>query len=356
VTTTDAVARHALFAEPFSKRPLLERWLPDQGGVRPAPAGVRTALQELVLGYLSDLKAAHEGAFGAAYLDDYAGLLLQASQLGDTRWAITLDDGSLLLSSYQNANNEAYSQVRNTRVTTPGSFALGGKGKLAMVLDGPAFAWENRAKATYRQATAAKAGLQVTQKTDDEIVLTSELRLKRLGVPLPDGMVRLVPFVNTNYTTQFVPDEADGKPKPRRAELNGVAGLVFNPGWGLKELRAGAVIKNDLANPTSLEPGFQAIGIFEQTLAPLPVVARAGFDVTRYLNTPYDTPDRLGLLADLTAGLTVPLWDRFNLNLTADYFLYQGKLPQTSALGSSFDFKVGLGYSLGFKPFYGVWF
>jgi 2',3'-cyclic-nucleotide 2'-phosphodiesterase (5'-nucleotidase family) len=358
VTTTDQVVRHALFAETFAKRPLEARWLrhPD-GWARPYAEGERPELREIVLSFLKALKEAHGGAFSPAYMADYGRLLATGDQFTAPRWTVSLDDGQLLLNSYQNQNIAPFSQVRNTRVNTPSSFALGGKGRLAVVYDSRDLAWENRAKSIYRRATLAKDGVEVTQETDDEIVLTSELRLKALQIPLAAQPFPLLPFVNANYATEFTPGQANGVDKPRRAELNAITGLILNPGWGIKELRAGAVLKNDLANPGALEPGFQAVAIYEQKLSEAwPAVLRGGIDVTRYMNTPTDTPDRLGLLADFTAGLTVPLWDRFNFTLSADYFMFQGKVPTTDVLGTSLDFKVGIGYSLGFKPFYGVWF
>lgn len=358
VTTTDLMARHALFEDLFANRELTERWLlaahgPDQ----PAPAlaqpyreGERAALRDLVLSYLKGLKSIHGASFDAAYLNDYARLLAEPAEATEPRWTVTLDDGSLLLNSYQARGNEAFSQVRNTRVTTPSSFAVGGKGRLATLYDSRQLAWENRIKAIYKRATLTKDGQEVTQETDDEIVTTTELRLKVFQGPV-------VPFVNSNYTTEFKPDEANGVTKPRRQELNAMSGLVVTPGFGFKELRAGAVLKNDLANPGFLEPGLMAQIAFEKKLEPFfPATFKSGLDVTHYFATPTDTPDRLGLLADLTASLTIPIWERFNLSVSADYFLFRGKVPQTMQLGSSLDFKVGIGYAIAFKPFYGVWF
>lgn len=358
VTTTDQVVRNALYQDAFAKRPTRERWLrqPD-GRVAPYAEGERTELRDTVLAYFKALKGAHGGAFDAAYMQDYSRLLAAGDQVTAPRWTIALDDGQLLLNSYQNTNNQPFSQVRNTRVNTPSSFALGGKGKLSVVYDAPALAWENRAKSIYRRATLQQNGVQVTQETDDEIVFTSEARLKALQIPLPATPFALLPYVNSNFTTEFTPGNANGTEKPRRAELNGIAGLILNPGFGLKEIRMGAVLKNDLANPGNLEPGVQAIASFERKLSDVwPATLQAGLDVTHYFNTPYDKPDRLGLLADFTGALTIPLWDHFNFTLSADYFMFRGKVPETNVLGTSLDFKVGLGYSLAFKPFYGVWF
>jgi hypothetical protein len=69
---------------------------------------------------------------------------------------------------------------------------------------------------------------------------------------------------------------------------------------------------------------------------------------------PTDTPDRLGLAATLNAGLAIPLWDRLTLNVGADWFVFTGKVPETDRLRASADFRVGLGYSLAWKPLHNL--
>jgi hypothetical protein len=360
VTTTDAVARHALYQGVFSGRPQVEGWeVPANGRTHPVNGGRTLPLRELALYALKALKMRHGDAFTPKYLDAYAHLLEPESadtrHLGE-RWVFQMDDGQLLLNGYQNTGNAAYDQVRNTRVTSPNSFALGGKGRLSGLYESRDWAWENRAKAVYKRTTLRnRDGSEVSQDAEDEVVLTSELRLKFLKPTFLTAWTP-TPFVNTNYTTEFVPDTANGVQKPRRQELNGIAGLVLYPGLGFKEARGGIVIKNDLARPGYLEPGLQAAAGFEHKLDPLPATLKAGLDAVHYLPTATDGLDRLGWQADFNAGITVPLWERFTLNLAADYFVYRGKLEATSNWGSSLDFKVGLGYSLAFKPFYGVWY
>ncbi|MFP5502853.1 MAG: hypothetical protein ACLGIN_10220 [Candidatus Sericytochromatia bacterium] len=358
VTTTHMVTSHARFAERFAGRPLTERWLVHPAGrAQPYAEGQRAELRELVVKALQGLKARHGGAFDPAFMADYAALLGDHANELTPRWTIGLEDGQILINSYSAVNNAAFSEVRNTRVTTPSSFAFGGKGRLSTTYDARPFAWENRVRAVYKRATLRQDGVELTQETDDEVVLTSEFRWKGLEVRLAEENKPLMPFLNSNYVTQFTPDELEGQRKPRRQELNAVGGLVFYPGFGLKEIRAGGVVKNDLVNPGFLEPGLQAVARYEQKLDPyFPGLFKAGFDITHYFDTPTDTRDRLGLLADLNAALVIPLWDRINLSLSADYFLFRGKVPETAMYGSSLDFKVGLGYSLGFKPLFGVWF
>ena len=363
VTTTDLVARHAHYAEAFGERRLAEAWRVDgEGLARPAAAGEPLSLRDHVVRSLTALKARHRGSFDAAYLADLAALFSAREAVDDMRLSVRLEEGELLTNGVRGAGDPAFAQVRNARVTTPSSQALGGRGKLAVLLDSRDLALENRVRAVYKRTTltkdgaaAAQKGEVITQETEDEVVLTSELRLKRYGFPLAGQP--LTPFWSWNYTTEFKPDEADGVAKPRRQELAAIWGLLTEPGGDWKPLRAGVAIKNDLANPAMLEPGFYAAGGWEYTVAPwYPVKLRAGLEAFQYLPTATDTADRLGLAATLTGGVAFPLWERVTLNVAADWFLFRGKVPATERLGASLDLRVGVGYALAWKPLYGVWF
>lgn len=267
VTTTDLVARHAHYAEAFGERRLADRWRTEaDGAARPHPDGEALTLREHVVHALTSLKARHRGAFTDDYLADLADLFSGPEAADDARLTLRLEEGELLTNGVQGANDPAFSQVRNARVTTPSSQALGGRGKVAVLLDSRDLALENRARAVYKRTTLTKDGQEISQETDDEVVLTSELRVKRLAFPLAGQP--LTPFLSWNYTTEFKPDEANGVPKPRRQELAAIWGLLAEPGGDWKPLRAGAAFKNDLANPALLEPGFYAAGGWEHTIAP----------------------------------------------------------------------------------------
>jgi hypothetical protein len=146
-------------------------------------------------------------------------------------------------------------------------------------------------------------------------------------------------------------------PKPRRQELAAIWGLVAEPGGDWKPLRVGLAMKNDLANPAMIEPGFYASGTWEHVVAPwFPAKLKAGLEAFQYLPTATDAPDRLGLAATITGGVAFPLWERVTLNVAGDWFVFRGKVPATSQLGASADLRVGIGYALAWKPLYGVWF
>jgi hypothetical protein len=356
VTTTDITSHLPAIRPLLEAVPRHERW---QGlspiAQRPVETGQTLALREHLLANLAALKSKHQGTFSAAYLAELRSWFAPGVWDGPARWSVRLEDGELSSQALQSGASPAFAQVRNTRVTAPSSQALGGRGRLALLFESPHWALENQVRSVYKRQTLVRDGQDVSQETDDEINLRSEIRLKRLGIPFPAAP--LVPFGSYNYTTEFVPDEIDGTTKPRRAELAAITGLMFAPGGMFREWRIGTALRNDLANPGLLEPGLYLSGGLERSLAPLSQAKlRTNVEVYRYFPTDFDTPDRLGLLGSFNSGLAIPLWERFTLNLSADWFVFSGKVPANEQIRSSLEFRVGLGYSLAWKPLHGIWF
>jgi hypothetical protein len=354
VTTTDVTIRLPQLRELFGDRRVQDRWRPlPEGSLRPDASGSPVTLRDHVVDTLRGLKQRHAGAFDAAYKKDLGAWLTAGAQGGPPRWTVRLEDGELTTNALRGAEDPSFAQVRNTRATAPSSLTLGGRGRLAILYDSRDWGLEQRARGIYKRNTLARDGKEVVQETDDELALTSEVRIKRLATLLPVGT--LTPFGSGTYTTEFVPDAAGGVTKPRRSELAAIAGMVWAPGGPEREWRLGLALKNDLANPGMLEPGVYVAGGWERSLAPLlPARFKSGVELFRYANMPTDTPDRLGLAATLNAGLAIPLWDRLTLNIGADWFVFTGKVPETDRLRASADFRVGLGYSLAWKPLHSL--
>ncbi len=347
VVTTDALMAQPRVAPIFATG----RW-------QALGIGPEAQLQQVVLGTLVERKRMY-GGFTADFMNWFAGAIKEGDALTRPRWLMRLDDGDLQVNTYRNRGNEAFAQVRNTRVNTPDTLSLGGKGRLAIAFENSDLTWENRLRAINRRQTINKEGAPINQETDDEILLTTEFRMKRWQWPWGSGAGAwpVTPYLSGNYTTEFNPDVTGAIAKARRAELNAVTGMILSPGMGFKDLRAGVVVKHDLANPGLPEPGLVLAANYEQTLAPyFPATFKSGLDLINYLPVATDTADRLGLMATLNAGLVIPLWERLNLNVMADWFLFTGKVTQTTGLGNSLDLRVGLGYTLTFKPLAGIWY
>lgn len=356
VTTTDTTTHLPSVQAVLSGAMMRDRWQGEAAtAMRPSASGKTVPLREHLVNCLLALKGNHHGTFSKAYVESLRPWFQPSVWDTPARWSLRLEDGELSSQSLQSGTDPAFSQVRNTRVTAPSSQTLGGRGRLAILFESPYWALENQLRSVYRRQTLVRDGQNVSQETDDEVSVRSEIRLKRLGIPFPGAP--LIPFGSYAYTTEFVPDTFDSLTKPRRSELSAITGLMTAPGGIFREWRFGTALRNDLANPGLLEPGLYLSGGFERNLAPVSQAKiRTGLEIYQYLPTEFDTPDRLGLLGTLTSGLSIPLWERFTLNVSADWFVFSGKVPATQQFRSSLEFRAGLGYSLAWKPLHGVWF
>src|SRR5262249_31648256 len=84
-------------------------------------------------------------------------------------------------------------------------------------------------------------------ETLDDIVVSSELRLNALQFGAVGDVLRVVPFVQAAYDTEFT----RATDNDRRQKLGrGVAGLVFFPGPRLREGRAGFLVQEDFSAPS----------------------------------------------------------------------------------------------------------
>lgn len=89
--------------------------------------------------------------------------------------------------------------------------------------------------------------------------------------------------------------------------------------------------------------------------APLgPVALGMEVDLKNYFMTPQDTPDKLGIMAQIDTGVRIPLFGGFSLRLGVDSFLFTGKTAETRQLGSSMTPSIGIRYDATWKPVVGL--
>ena len=171
--------------------------------------------------------------------------------------------------------------------------------------------------------------------------------------PFGGKELQLIPYLEGTYDTEFSPtlQPNTGQPNPLQAELSGIAGLTIPPGPMLKAFKTGLALRRDFNVPNNLELGLQFKLDHE-----LPLTAELkwtnSLDLKYYLPSVNDNASSLGLISQWVSALKVSLTDNLSLRFFADAYLFQGKLPSTSELGSSIILGVGLAYDRLWKPFY----
>lgn len=275
-----------------------------------------------------------------------------------TLFTIHLDKFQLNVSGYNALNNQSYTDVRETRVTSPTSFTFGGISQFGFALDNQDLGWDNRILAKYEglsvmdQALSAAAKERFSENQDD-LVFSSELQLRVLEFPLGDSRISLVPFVEGLYDTEFTPTlNPDTQLKnPLQSELRGVLGLSIPSGPRLKTFKTGLALRRDLNVPNNLEGGFDFKFVHEQ-----PINANLKWqndlDLRYFLPTPNDNASSLGLIAQWVSSLDVSLTQNLSLRFYADSYLFQGKLASGNELGASIILGIGLGYDRVWKPWF----
>ena len=317
----------AHFAEPAGFESANDPWHPDA-------AGRRIKVRDAVLGALVSLGAGGEAPIVAR--------LHPGGIEPPARWIIDLDDLSV-----EGRNDSihgptgAYSDVRETRVTTGAHQSVAARGDLYIRRQGRDIDWVNHAAGAFAKAYYDDAE---DQETADEASVDTELQIR--AWPLfgdDDG----VPFTNIAYHTEFTPTEGN----PRKKRLEGSVGLDWT-GLGLwRSARLAFLLGQDFAEPDpSPEVGF--LGAFElRHDLPRAISWYARGEGRYYLpDLDRDTDSELGTIVTARTGLEVPVFGGLKFGVFVDLFGYRGKVDATSDPGASLQSGVTLGYSRLWKP------
>jgi hypothetical protein len=307
----------------------------------------RLFLRDLVLQALEQLRTRPD------YANALAQLMTPQWQTRQPLWSLKLEGLQLNVSGYNAYNNSAYNEVRETRVTSPNSFTFGGRTKVIASFDTEAIALNNSVLARYEGLSVVESnGQNKFTENQDDLVLASELQLSLFELSLPQKTLQLTPYLEGIYDTEFTPTtQPDGTLNPRQSEVRGVLGLSIPAGPLLKQFKAGLALRRDFNVPNNLEAGANLKWVYEQPLA-TNLKWTHDLDVRYFLPSANDNATSLGLIAQWITALNVSLTDNLALRLYADAYLFQGKLPSTSALGASVILGVGLNYDRIWKPAY----
>ena len=275
-----------------------------------------------------------------------------------TLFTIHLDKLQLNLSGYNALNNQNYSEVRETRVTSPSSFTFGGLTQFGLALDNQGLGWDNRILAKYEGLSVidqalANAAKERFSENQDDLVFSTELQLRLLEFPLGETRFLLNPFVEGIYDTEFTPTlnpETQLK-NPLQSELRGVLGLSVPAGANLKTFKTGLALRRDLNVPNNLEAGFDLKFVHQQPINSA-LSWNNDLDLRYFFPTPNDNASSLGLIAQWVSSLEVSLTQNLSLRFYADSYLFQGKLDSNRDLGASVILGVGLGYGRFWKPWF----
>ncbi len=311
---------------------------------RVAPGGHALSLRSQVLGGLRHVRADH-GSFDDAYRQQVSDWL---QDRGERSWPLfyaRVDNVGLTVTRYLvTGDQDAYANVRESRVTTPASFTFGGRWDATVGVDTRDLVLETRSQAALSVNTV---GDEPPSELEDDLQFALDAGLKGLSV----RSVPVYPFVQAAYDTEFLrADETDdggaviGK-QPRQKDLRGTAGVTAtNLIPSVKSIKAGSFLEYDFsATEGALESGMSLE--ISQSMTRRPLTWANTLKVYGWFPTEHDTDEDLLLSVNLRSELGVLIFGNLQFKVYADLLGYKGKVDATETPGLSTILGVELAYS-----------
>lgn len=302
-------------------------------------------LRDLILTYLETIKPSPN------FKSQVIQLLSPQWEKKKVLFSLDVDKFNLNIKGNNTFNNQNLDKVRVTRVNSPDNQGFGGSGTLSFNMATQDVTWRNGASANFDIISIQD---QDVRENQDDLFFFSQLDLNFFELNMRDTPVKIIPYLETRYDTEFTPTtNNEGQPNPRQAEISGILGFSIPTGLNLQKFKTGLLVERDFNNPLNNVEG--GIILELSHLQPLFERLRWNNDLNiRYvLPAPNDNESDLGLVANWSSALQLSLTRDLALSFSADTFIFQGKLPGTSQVGASFLLGLGLTYDRLWKPTYG---
>ena len=270
------------------------------------------------------------------------GLMHPGGVAAASRWSVDLTDLAFETSLYDVfGRQDAYTNVRETRVTTHSNIALAAQGDAYIRREGESVDWVNHGHLRFAEARYDDGK---NQETADELRADTELQLRALSLTGSDGSG--VPFGNVAYDSEVTPTE--GNPRKRRVE--GAMGLLWSGTGVLRAARLAILAGQDFAETDpSVETGFLAALHLTWRLETVEYFLKT--EARYYLSdVDRDTDSELGTLITGRAGIDVPVVGGVGVGVFVDLFAYRGKVAATSDPAASVISGLALKYDRRWKP------
>lgn len=357
VTTTDVLtdgARSGFFTRARRARRVFA--VDSTGSHHPAEVGTEVSVRELLL---TELRRIRRVSKGDAQIDSVAAWMRpDPGFVPLTTIAFERPTLSLLVNDV--AGNEGYGTVPESRIRSKDAWviALGGRVVLSRFL--PTSQTDYGLTVAYGRQTVTADGSSDVSETADDIRLDATYRPTLAG----EGWLgRLFPFARGELDTEFSPTEnrVTQLKNPRQQAVRALGGVLMpaNARWPRRE--ASLAVENDFGQP-NVQVGVQSRVEYVRPVgkAPppgsAPMTYRLRNDLTYLLPARRDNATQLALRYNQIHDLVIPLANELSLSVTADLFVFQGKVKATRGIGTNSQLRVGLTYDRIWKPRYQPFF
>lgn len=314
-------------------------------GFVPGAQGTPLPLEQMMEWWLGQHRAPAEPV-GMSTLQR---MLADRSKVRTPLWVFRVDTLSLTAQQQANSRNPGPAvELGESRVASQDNLALETNLDASVSYDGPVLAWETRVKAEFGQtrneAAPARDLPRTTIEQADDLLVTTELRLNAVEVPLVRLRAGIVPFVQAAFDTEFTPGVPGTDVRSRQALARAQLGATSVPARVFRLVRLGALYEYDVQKRRQGQLGVAAG--YELALDLLPSLRWESSADARYLlPNDRDTASDLGLRAQFINKLAVPIASGLSIFGVADVLLVRGKVPSNNDVVANWRLGGGLEFS-----------
>jgi len=330
---------------------------PDSTGTfHPAVTGTDVTMRDLLL---SELRRIRRVSKGDSQIDSVAAWMRpDPAFVPLTTLAFERPTLSLLVNDV--AGNEGYGTVPESRIRSKDAWVIALGGRLVLSRAMPTAVTDYGLTVAYGRQTVTADGSSDVSETADDIRLDATYRPTLSG----EGWLgRFFPFARGELDTEFSPTEnrVTQQKNPRQQAVRALGGVLMpaNGRWPRRE--ASLAVENDFGQP-NVQVGVQSRVEYVRPVgkAPppgsAPMTYRLRNDLTYLLPARRDNATQLALRYNQIHDLVIPLANELSLSVTADLFVFQGKVKATRGIGTNSQLRVGLTYDRIWKPRYQPFF
>jgi len=344
VLTTTTLQDYEAAAPVIGGKTPKKRFRETRRGFRTAPFGEELTLRSQVI---RGLEEAREQApeFGPAYRRLLAEWLRDRGDEVRPQFYARADNLGVSLTRYLVAGDQdAYANVRESRVTTPSSFTFGMRLNGAVGIDTRKLVLETSSLAVL---TLNTVGDEEPTELEDDLQFAIDLGLKALSI----RKAPIYPFLQASFDTEFLrADETDddgeviGK-QPRQKDLRGTGGVTAtNLIPTVKSIKTGPFVQYDFSAEEGMFEGGLMLEV-SQGLTRRPLVWNNTLKLYGWFPTEDDTDEDLLISLNIRSELGVLILGNLQFKVYADLLAYRGKVDATAEPGLSTIFGVELAYS-----------
>ena len=344
VLTTTALDDYEAVSTVTSGAKTRTRFRQRRGRFRTSAIGEELTLRSQVIGGLEETRAA-DPTFGPAYRRLLSDLLEERGEEVRPQFYARADELGVTLTQYFVAGDQdAYTNVSESRVTTPASFTFGLRAKGVMGIDTRKLVLESSAQAILTVNTIGDAE---PTELEDDLLFAVDLGLKALSI----RDVPVYPFLQASYDTEFIrADETDDDgevigQQARQKDLRGTAGVTAtNLIPTVETVKTGPFLQYDFSAEEGAFEGGMMLEV-SQKLTRSPLTWANTLKLYGWFPTEDDTDEDLQVSLNARTELGIAVLGNLQFKVYADLLAYRGKVEATSNPGLSTIIGVELAYS-----------